>query len=188
MKSQSLGFVTVAAFALLVLAAPLAAQTPWIHVEVDESGDDEAHVRVNLPLSLVEVALEAAPEKPVKIVKKGHIHLHHVEGDIDVEDLRRVWQELRQTGDAELLSVEEKNQTVSIRREGDRVLVEVDEREDGDKVRIQVPVSVVDALFSGDGPELNVKEAVSELKTLRGDIVRVDDGRSKVRIWIDERN
>ena len=47
---------------------------------------------------------------------------------------------------------------------------------------------MVDALFSGEGQELNLKEAISELKSLRGDIVRVDDGETKVRIWIDEKD
>jgi hypothetical protein len=185
MKRHPLRSATFAALAALVLAAPLAAQTPWIHVEVDERGREESRVRVNLPLSLVEVALEAAPEK---IAKHSHIHLDHAHGDVDIEDLRRIWRELRRTGDAELFSVEEKNQKVSVRREGDRVLVDVDEHGSGETVRIQVPVSVVDALFSAEGEELNVKDAVAELKKLRGDIVSVDDGESKVRVWIDERD
>jgi hypothetical protein len=84
--------------------------------------------------------------------------------------------------------VEKKEETVSIRRQGDQILVEVDDRKEGDKVNVQVPMSVVDALFSGDGQELNLKEAISELKSLRGDIVRVDDGETKVRIWIDEKD
>jgi hypothetical protein len=180
LRSGALG-----AILLLGAVAPLAAQTPWIHVEVDEAGADETRVRLNLPLSLVQVALDAAPDK---IVKEGHLHLGDTDHDVDVEDLRRAWRELRDAGDAELLSVEEKDETVSIRRAGDRVLIDVDDRKDGDKVTIQLPVSVVDALLSGEGEELNVKDAVSELRALRGDIVRVDDGESKVRIWIDEKD
>ncbi len=49
-------------------------------------------------------------------------------------------------------------------------------------------MSVVDALFSGEGQDLNLKDAISELKSLRGDIVRVDDGGTNVRIWIDEKD
>ena len=162
----------------------LQAQTPWIHVEVDENDADASHVKVNLPLSVVEIALEAAPDK---IVEEGRIHIHS-DKDLDVEDLRRMWIELRSAPESELVSVEEKDQTVSIRREKDQILVEVDDREKGDKVHVQVPVGVVDALLSGEGKELNLKAAISELKGLRGDVVRVDADDARVRIWIDEKD
>ena len=55
-------------------------------------------------------------------------------------------------------------------------------------VRIEVPVSLVDALLSGDGDEANVQAAILELKKRRGDIVRVQDDDSHVRVWIDEQN
>jgi hypothetical protein len=174
-----------ASLALAFAATPLQAQTPWIHVEVDETEADASHVKVNLPLSVVQIALEAAPEK---IVEHGRIHMHHIDRDLEVEDLRRMWNELRSAPESEWVTVEQKEETVSIRRQGDQILIEVDDRKDGDKVDVQVPMRVVDALFSGDGQELNLKEAISELKSLRGDIVRVDDGETKVRIWIDEKD
>jgi len=171
--------------ALTFAAIPLQAQTPWIHIEVDENEADASHVKVNLPLSVVQIALEAAPEK---IVDDGKIRMHHIDEDLDVEDLRRMWNELRSAPDSELVTIQEKEETVSIRRQGDQILVEVDNRKDGDTVHVRVPVTVVDALFSGEGQELNLKGAISELKSLRGDIVRVDDGETKVRIWIDEKD
>jgi hypothetical protein len=176
-----------ASLALAFAAAPLQAQTPWIHIEVNENeaGAVASRVKVNLPLSVVQIALEAAPEK---IVDHGRIRMHHIDEDLDVEDLRRMWNDLRSAPESEWITVEKKDETVSIRRQGDQILVEVDDRKDGDTVNVQVPVSVVDALFSGEGQELNLKEAISELKSLRGDIVRVDDGETKVRIWIDEKD
>jgi len=57
-----------------------------------------------------------------------------------------------------------------------------------EEVRVEVPVSLVDALLSGEGDEVNVQAAVAELQKRRGDIVRVHDGDSNVRIWIDEQN
>ncbi len=171
--------------ALTFAAIPLQAQTPWIHIEVDENEADASHVKVNLPLSVVQIALEAAPEK---IVDDGKIRMHHIDEDLDVEDLRRMWNELRSAPDSELIKVEKKDGAVSVRRQGAEILIEVDDRGDGGKVHVRVPVTVVDALFSGEGQELNLKEAISALKSLRGDIVRVDDGETKVRIWIDEKD
>ncbi len=176
----------LAALALLV-AAPLFAQTPWIHVEVDETGEDDTRIRVNLPLSVVQVALEAAPDK---IISDGELHLRHVDKDLDIESLRKMWAELREAGDAEFVTVEEENETIRVRREGGFIRIEIDDRTDGEpeQVHVDIPVTVVDALFSGDGETLNIKDALAELSKERGDIVRVDDGETKVRIWIDERD
>jgi hypothetical protein len=176
----------LATLALLV-AVPLFAQTPWIHVEVDETGDDDTRVRVNLPLSVVQVALEAAPDK---IISDGQLHLSHVDKDLDIESLRKMWAELREAGDAEFVTIEEENETIRVRREGDFIRIDIDsigDRGDGEpeQVHIDIPVRVVDALFSGDGLTLNIEDALSELSKERGDIVRVEDGDTKVRIWID---
>jgi plasmid stabilization system protein ParE len=61
-------------------------------------------------------------------------------------------------------------------------------RGDGEQVRVEVPVSLVDALLSGEGEEANIQAAIAELRKRRGDIVRVHDEDSKVRIWIDEQS
>jgi hypothetical protein len=175
------------ALSCLLLAAPvsLQAQTPWIHVEVDEGEPDASKVKVNLPLSVARIALEAAPEK---VMEDGRISIEHMDSDLDVEDLRRMWNELRSSGESEWVSMEKEGETVSIRQEGERILIKVDDRNKKDRVDIQVPVQVVDALFSGDGSELNLKAAMTELESHRGDIVQVDDGRTRVRIWIDEKD
>jgi hypothetical protein len=167
----------------LLFAGPLYAQTPWIHVEVDEAGEEDSHVKVNLPLSLVRVALEAAPQK---VVSEGRVRLG--EGGVEVEDLRRMWRALRDSGEAELASVESSDENVRIRREGDVVKVTVDRRGDGADVSVELPVDVIDALLSGEGNALNVLAAVDELGGRRGEIVRVADGETRVRVWIDERD
>jgi hypothetical protein len=152
-------------------------------------------------LSVVEVALEAAPEM---IEKHGKMHLGEENG-MKVADLRRVWKQLDAVGDAEFVTVESEQESVRIARRGDIVEIRVNEKKGaapsveakaesaktrhahGD-VRVEVPVSVVDALLSGEGEELDVKAAVAELQKRRGDIVRVVDQDSQVRIWIDEQN
>ncbi len=56
----------------------------------------------------------------------------------------------------------------------------------GRAVRVEIPVPVVDALLSGDGDVLNVRAALQELSQLRGELVRVIETDSNIRIWIDE--
>ena len=171
----------------LAVAMPLFAQTPWIHITVDETGEDNTRVNVNLPLSVVQIALAAAPEK---IISHGKLHLRHVNKDVDIETFRKMWAELREAGDAEFVTIEEEDETIRVRREGDFIRIDIDGRNHGDpkQVHVDIPVTVLDALFSGDGETLNIEDALSELSKERGDIVRVDDGETKVRIWIDERD
>jgi hypothetical protein len=57
-----------------------------------------------------------------------------------------------------------------------------------EQVRVEVPVSLVDALLSGEEDEANIEAAILELRKRRGDVVRVQDDDSHVRVWIDEQN
>ena len=170
---------------LSLSALPMAAQEvkPWIHFHVTEGGDSAKNVRVNLPLSVLGVALEVAPEE---IVEKGRLKLENA--DLSIADMRRLWNELRGAGNVEFVNVEDGDQHVSILREAELVLIKVTDlkNEKESKVRVEIPIGVVDALFSGDGEELNIAAAIDRLQNERGDIVRVKDGDKNVRIWIDE--
>ena len=168
--------------ALLVVPAAAHAETPWIHVRVEEP-EKQTKVAVNLPLSVVEVALEAAPEM---IESHGTVNLGEKHG-MKLEDVRKIWAELAAVGDAELVSVEDKDQTVKVWRKADQVHVRV-EKGGKEEVRVEVPVSLVDALLSGEGDTVNIKAAVAELQKKRGDIVTVSEPDTSVRVWIDEQN
>jgi hypothetical protein len=182
MKRAVLVAGTVAAFAAAAAGPAWAQAKPWLHVRVEEPRK-ETKVHVNLPLSVVEAVLAAAPQK---LVSRGRIHLH--DHDLSVADIRRAWNELKDAGDAEIVSIQERDQTVSVRREGRFFRVRVDKPSEKEAVNVDLPVSLVDALLSGEGRELNVREALAELQKLRGDIVRVTDRDSTVRVWIDEKN
>jgi hypothetical protein len=160
------------------------AATAWLHVRVDEQGKN-TRVRVNLPLTVVEAALKAAPET---VSAKGKIHIGGRHGrHLTVAELREAWVQLKDAGDSELVTVEEQDgDLVTIARRGDLVQVRVDDRRDGDQVRVDVPTAVVDALLSAPGDELNVRAAMAELRKMKGGIVHVKDKDSTVRVWIDE--
>lgn len=160
------------------------AGTGWLHVRVEEPGK-KSRVRVNLPLTVVEAALKAAPET---VGAHGKIHIGGRNGrHLTVAELREAWAQLKNAGDSELVTVEEEDgDVVTVARRGDLVQVRVDERGDGDRVRVDVPTALVDALLSAQGDELNVRAAMAELRKMKGEIVSVKDKDSTVRIWIDE--
>jgi hypothetical protein len=150
--------------------------------------------------------MQAAPEL---IEKHGKMHMG--ENGMKLADLRRVWKQLAAAGDAEFVTVESEQEDVRIRRKGDLVQVFVTEKAGAPakaeaeagrpakaeavptarrhgEVRVELPVSVVEALLSGEGEQWNLQAAVAELQKRRGDIVRVNEKDSKVRVWIDEQN
>ena len=173
------------AFGVLVATASTSAQglKPWLHVQVDEGS--KSKVSVNLPLSLVEIALASAPQT---VLSDGHFKLHCGDSRLSVADLRKMWKELKAAGDTEFVTVEDENETVNVARKGDLVQVRVDNPKNKETVRVDVPLSLVDVLLSGEGDQIDVRAAVAELSKRRGDIVHVTDATSQVRVWIDERN
>ena len=186
----------VGLLALSVLpAATAAAQTgtAWLHVRVEEA-KQASKVAVNLPMAVVEAVLKASPEM---IEKHGKIHLGEEHG-MKMADLRKAWKALAEVGDAELVTVESEDENVKVMRKGDLVQVFVDRKatpgkdgkasKGGEEVRVEVPVSLVDAFLSGEGEEGNIQAAVAELQKRRGDIVRVKDDDTHVRVWVDEQN
>lgn len=175
--------VALAAPALMLCGALHAGAEPsWLHVQVTEGGAKNAKVSVNLPLALLDVALDMAKSEHIQ---GGRVKFEH--GDVQLSELRRMWAELKKAGDAEFVSIEEKDSSVRVERKGSRVLVRVaDKPAGGEKVRVDVPMAVVDALLSGEGDGLDLRSALDELKrTASGEFINVNDGDSRVRIWID---
>jgi hypothetical protein len=168
--------------ALMLTGALQAAEPSWLHVQVTESGAKESKVSVNLPLALLDVAFDMAPDEAIK---GGRVKLGT--GDVKLADLRRMWVELKKAGDTEFVTVEEKDESVRVERKGARVQVRVADRKTGVvKVSVDVPMSVVDALLQGEGDSLDLRAALAELKrTSSGEFINVNDGDSRVRVWID---
>jgi hypothetical protein len=192
-KSILAGVGLLALSALPAATAAAQTGTAWLHVRVEEA-KEATKVAVNLPMAVVEAILKASPEM---IEKHGKIHLGEEHG-LKMADIRKAWKALSQAGDAELVTVESEDENVRVMRKGDLVQVFVDNKPKagkdgkpvtgGEEVRVEVPVSLVDAFLSGEGEEGNFEAAIAELQKRRGDIVRVKDDDSNVRIWIDEQN
>jgi hypothetical protein len=168
---------------LLAWASPLPAQSkdPWFHLEVRENRDEPELVKVNLPVSMLDVALRIAKDKKIC---KDRIKLDSHE--ISIDEMRQIWSELKKAGNAEFVTVEKKNETIRISREGKFVLVKVFENKSS-KVDMRVPVPVVDALLAGSGNELDLKAALVAMQQQKsvGDVLTVNDNKTQVRIWID---
>lgn len=160
-------------------AAEPAGEASWIHVRVDEA--DGTRVSVNLPLALVEVALESRLGKHFDPDK-----LRLDRRDISLEEMRAMWRALRDAGDVDLVEVQDGDEHVRIFRRGETVHVRVDEG-GRSTVRVELPASIVDALLGAEGERLDLAAAARELgRSGSQEVVRIDDEGTSVRIWVDE--
>jgi len=177
----------LAALALLValpMAAHAANQDLWIHVKVHEEGGDNTHVTVNLPVSFLQGVLPL-------IENSGEFHtdgarIEIEDSDISIDDLRRVLQSLKDSPDATFAEVQTDTEKIVFYKQGDFLRVETEESQDGTEVTAHFPISVLDALLSAPGQQLDLQAAIEALAAQGpGELVTVRDGETSVRVWID---
>ena len=184
-KSNRLRIAVVVCLALLLGSTALVAQERWFHVRVSEGGDDPVEVSVNFPLSLIEKAIGLIPEE---VDEEVRMELNEV--DIDIDDLREFWREVRNTPDAVFVTVESEDETVRVAKEGDFLIARtVELREGGAEVDVKFPFEVLDAMFSGPEDQLDLAAAIRALAEYGdGDMVTVREGDTHVRVWVDDVN
>ncbi len=160
----------------------------WLHINVDEGGRNGEKIRVNIPLSLVE---ELLPLIKVDEFDRGRIRIDNlgIGGEFEDIDLHELWRAIQDVGDAEFVRVQTDDEDIRVVKEGDWLLIQASEGSRSE-VEVRFPLAVVDALFSGEPGELDLLAAVDALAEhgRGGDLVRVNDGDTRVRIWIDDIN
>ena len=173
-------FVLALSFFLLIVIVQAQA-TQWIHVRVEEAGESEESVKVNVPASLISTVL---PMIKTEEFADGRVKLDQEE--FTIPQLREIWNEVKRHGNYELAAVKNKDMNVRVSIEGEHLYVTSAEGSET-QVNAQIPTPVVDALFSGDENELAIQAAMDALLA-RGarDLVTVRDGSTTVRVWIDE--
>ncbi|MCG8462455.1 MAG: hypothetical protein MI919_39730 [Holophagales bacterium] len=174
-------------FLLSLLFAGTAFAEQWIHVRVE--GSDDELVTVNLPLSLVRSAAAMIPEE-VKTDVNEEVRVQIDDLDMDWQDLRSFWEEVKSSPEATFVTVQTRDETMAVKKEGDFLLVQTTESRNSEvEVDIQVPLMVVDALFSGPDGTLDFAAAIDALASYGpGHLVSIRDGDETVRIWIDGQN
>ena len=180
--------ILCAGLVLLATTADTALAGRWIHVRVKEYSGDGETVKINFPLRSAAKLIALVDDDDIQ---GGRIRFN--DRDMDAEKLRAIWEAVREAEDGEFVTVEsESGEDVRVSRDGEYLLVKVEDR-DGRRSRrvetvdIRMPITVVDALLSGNEDELNIAAAIEALdRHGPGEIISVDDEDSQVRIWVDE--
>jgi len=175
--------IFVAMLVLVMGAAGVASASGlWLHVRVDET--DGARVKVNVPVSMVEKAIAMVPEEHLR---EGKIHLSECCEHMSPAELRELWQEIKNSPDMTFVTVEEDDESVRVWKEAGYLKVQVLEQDKNEQVDVQVPLTVVDALLSGEGDELNLEAAIRALvEEGEGELVTVSGDSETVRVWVDD--
>jgi hypothetical protein len=172
---------------VLTLCVTASAQTKsWLHVHVDS--EDSEQVKVNLPLSVVSTVLPIVADKELNLAKFQAEEIEFGGKKLTVEEIRAIWNSVREGGSYELANVVSDDTTVRVFIDEEFLMVKTDEAE-GDKVNVQIPVRIVDALFSGSENQLNIQGALEALQDIGSQqLVLVEAEDATVRVWIDESN
>ncbi|MGH2569809.1 MAG: hypothetical protein ACRDGR_01200 [bacterium] len=166
-------------------AGPVAAKDdPWLHVAID-GGVEEERVRVNLPLSFVEAVLPRIEAGELRD-ELGRDGIQIGDSELSREDVAAILAEARTAADGQVLAMDRLDESVRVAKEGEILTVRA--QEDEEVVEARVPLSVLEALFSGND-ELDLLAAVRALeKHAEGVRVEVEGGGETVRVWIDREN
>ena len=162
---------------IAAVATPLAlaAMAKYVIVEVREGGPQGTRVIVPVPILLAQMAAKFAPEE-VRHLRDPKLAEH-------MPLLRAVARELRQLGDAELVRVEGRDETVSIVKSGGDLIIEV--AQPGEQVHVRFPVAVLERIFeSSDSDCLHPAAVLGALKETSGELVHVVDGDDEVHISV----
>lgn len=170
----------LAAIVVALVFGAASASERWLYVKID-SPNPEDGLELSLPFGLVRGLIAAVDHEPLR---GGKIHL----GDTEVNgvELRAILRSLAALDDGEFLRIREHDGSARVAREGRYLVADVDDA--SERVRVRVPMALVEALASGAAADgtLDVTAALDALATHRGDLVQVDNGGERVRLWIAE--
>lgn len=171
-------------FAVALLAAlPLAADEPvrWLNVHVTDA-DEEADVKVHLPMTLVLALLDGID---VDGFRHGRVDLE-LDDDVDI-DWPRVMSALREAPDGEFVKVESRDADVTVRKQAGTMRIHVIQKEDEHAVvDVTLPATLIDALSVDEHNTLDIRTLLASLEELpNGDLVTVTSRDANVRVWIE---
>ncbi|MFH1679561.1 MAG: hypothetical protein ABIH26_02840 [Candidatus Eisenbacteria bacterium] len=170
---------------VLLASGAYGGEERWLHVFVEEKGEGGETIRVNLPFELLESILEVVDTDEIS---GGKIRID--EGDLDTEEIRAILKAVGKAKEGEYVTVDGVDENVRVSKKGDFLLVCVREGKgegsDEETVDVRLHLSVLEALASGDGEELDVLAAMRALgEKGGGEVVVVNEKDSTVRIWVD---
>lgn len=168
----------------VLLGAPIAmlatvASLGVVVVDVREGGPDGHHIVVPVPLVLAQAALAIAPA----VAPADQLRIPDGEPLKHMGLAREVLEALATAPDGELVRVEEPDETVVVSKVGRSLHVSVNGH--GEKVSVNVPLHLALQALPDRHGRIRTAALAAALGGVRfTELVNVDDGHDKVRVWV----
>jgi len=183
MKSHAFRIlVPVLALAFVAAAvSPLFAEEPtiWLRVEVNKTGEDHAKIKVTLPLSLIEVAIESVDPSRV---------FHDIKSEKGI-DLAKMWKQVRNLDVDEFITVDSDEAKVKVYKDSEFFRITVQEENyEKPNVEVRIPFTVMDYLFEEHKEGFKFSDLVRSLKgQLPLTLIEATHDEGTVKVWIEEK-
>ncbi len=163
----------LAAFTLLLTASFALAADPFIKFELKDfsSGETPTEVKISLPFGMLEAL------KPTIDNALNEVELH----DNEI-DLRAIWQEVKNAGPNEYVSIKDGDKSVQVATTETHIVIKVDE--DGEDINVTIPLALADALLGQEHPDFD--KVIDTLLEFRGqDLLTITGSKIEARAWIE---
>ena len=151
----------------------------WLRVEVHDQDGDHQKVKVNVPLSLIEVVVDSIDKREfMSQIEESHPSL----------DIPKLWREIRKMEGSDFVTVESDKDHVRVWKDSEFFRINVQEDGYGEpNIEVKLPLAIMDYLFESKGGEIDFQDLVRELRGhLPLTLVTVKHESDRVRIWLEE--
>lgn len=152
----------------------------WMRVEITKEGNENPAVKVNLPLSLIEVVVDSIDKREFMAqIEKEHPKLN----------IPKLWRSIRRMDGEDFLTVETENEHIRVWKDQDLFRISVrEEKADQANIQVKIPLAIMDYLFESRDGSFSFQDLVGELRGhLPLTLVTVDKDDERIRIWLEER-
>ena len=160
--------ILVTLIAGLFFASAAQAAQPMIHVSVE--GADDQDIKVQVPIAMLEAFRPAITDA----LSQASLENHEI-------DFRALWQEMKAAGPNEYVNINNGDGQITVSTTQTHLVVNGDQ--DDQQFHVQVPLSLGDALFSGE--QVDFDALLATLSQLEGqDLINVNSSEAKIRVWV----
>ena len=168
--------------AFLVPTLAVAGDPAFLHLTVQEKGYNEPNVKVNIPLSLIDVVADAIKDDDV-------VKIDGVLDDIEREgiDIRKLWTGLKDLGPTDFIEIENEDDHVKVWKDREAFRITITEKGQSEpKVLVTFPLAIVESVIGDGSQPITLKGIVAQLKKAGPmQFVEIHDEGEHVRIWLE---
>jgi len=168
---------------LTMLTAPRVAAADkdliWLRVEVHDRGGEHQKVKVNVPLSLIEVVGDSIDKRAFMS------NLRQTPPSLGIP---KRWREIRKMDGGDFMTVESEKEHVRVWKDDEFFRVNVQEEGFSEpNIEVKLPLAVMDYVFESKAKDLNFQDLVDQLRGhLPLTLVTAKHDDESVKIWLEE--